>query len=89
LAGGLRTSKDPIRRKEGAIRETMAPGSGPFSLRTGRVGRRERVREREVGREEEGKAEEFSAARTAERTGKPAVGGDDDQVQKGKGEAER
>ena len=53
------------------------------------MGRRERVREREVGREEEGKAEEFSAARTAERTGKPAVGGDDDQVQKGKGEAER
>jgi len=59
------------------MRETIAPGSGPFSRRTCSLGRRMSESEREVGREPSGKAAECSEARNSRtddrRTASPSA----------------
>lgn len=75
--GGLSISNDPIRRKEGARRETIAPFSGPYSRRTLSSGRRTSERERDVGMDVDGKADACSLARNSRiderRTARPSA----------------
>jgi hypothetical protein len=76
-------------RKEGAIREAIAPGSGPYSRMTSSVGRRVSERERDVGSEFEGKAAAFSAPRNSRiedrRTARPSAWLKEKEGERGRG----